>query len=162
MSKEIERTFLIPEIPEQLIPFEIKTVSQNYLSVKKDEEIRISLEDELGYKIYKMSYKNGEGLSRGGVKFEITEATYRELSDKILEKPIVKFRQFYFLGEKQIMIDTFEDSLFPLKMAEVEFDSEEEANSFTPPEWFGLEVTYDENYKNKNLWKKLNFSPTNK
>ena len=38
-----------------------------------------------------------------------------------------------------------------LKIVEVEFESEKEANNFKPPKWFGKEVTYNLEYKNKNL-----------
>ena len=33
-------------------------------------------------------------------------------------------------------------------MAEVEFTSKEDANSFEKPAWFGEEVTYDRKYHN--------------
>ncbi|CBK73647.1 hypothetical protein CIY_07540 [Butyrivibrio fibrisolvens 16/4] len=36
-------------------------------------------------------------------------------------------------------------------MAEVEFPTIEEANSFVPPEWFGEDVTNDKNYHNSNM-----------
>jgi len=35
--------------------------------------------------------------------------------------------------------------------AEVEFDSVEEANAFTPPAWFGKEVTEDGSFTNAAL-----------
>jgi CYTH domain-containing protein len=54
------------------------------------------------------------------------------------------------------MIDDFVNTKDPLLLAEVEFNTKEEAAEFIPPLWFGKEVTYDENFKNKNLWKKLN------
>jgi adenylate cyclase len=36
-------------------------------------------------------------------------------------------------------------------VAEVEFDSEEEARRFEPPDWIGAEVTGDERYLNETL-----------
>ena len=36
-------------------------------------------------------------------------------------------------------------------MAEVEFPSEKEAEEFTPPAWFGDEVTNDRRYHNSNM-----------
>ena len=35
---------------------------------------------------------------------------------------------------------------------EVEFESLEEAESFTPPEWFGKDVSEDNRYKNSSLY----------
>lgn len=156
MEKEIERKFVINEnIPEYLHPFEKKYVFQNYLSVDENEEIRIRMQDEEGMKTYDMSYKNGTGLIREELKFKIGETIYSDLSEKIVEKPIKKYRQFYHLGVNQLMIDTYLETGTPLMVAEIEFTSEEEAKKFNPPPWFGEEVTYDDQFKNRNLWKRV-------
>lgn len=56
--------------------------------------------------------------------------------------------------------DTYHDTLDwamsdKLKIAEIEFPSEEEAKLFTPPEWLGEEVTGNPDYSNRMLWKGL-------
>ena len=38
-----------------------------------------------------------------------------------------------------------------LVLAEVEFETEEEANTFVPPEWFGEDVTFSTKYHNSTL-----------
>ena len=40
------------------------------------------------------------------------------------------------------------------QLAEVEFPDEASANSFTPPHWFGEDVTFSSQYHNSNLSKK--------
>ena len=45
-------------------------------------------------------------------------------------------------------LDVFEGEYEGLKVVEVEFDSEEEAADFVPPDWFGSEVTADMHYSN--------------
>ena len=45
----------------------------------------------------------------------------------------------------------FEGELAPLKFAEVEFTSVEEAENFAAPDWFGEDVTFDARYQNSNL-----------
>ena len=52
-----------------------------------------------------------------------------------------------------IELDIFENELAPLIMAEVEFNSEEEALAFLPPEWFDQDVTLDKRYHNSNMSK---------
>ena len=52
-----------------------------------------------------------------------------------------------------IELDVFEGDLAPLIMAEVEFENEKEALSFTPPAWFDQDVTQDKRYHNSNLSK---------
>ena len=46
-------------------------------------------------------------------------------------------------GAFTIELDIFEKDLEGLVVAEVEFDSVEEANEYVPPHWFGEEVTMD-------------------
>lgn len=157
MKKGIERTFLVKEVPADLKAFEEKYVYQNYLSSTEKEEFRIRLVIENGEKEYKVTFKRGRGMVREDVGFLVSEETYRDLNNKIPFAPIEKDRKFYMLTpSKQIMIDTFEMPNGIMKMAEVEFDSEEEAAAFVIPEWFGEEVTGDEQFKNKNLWKVVN------
>ena len=50
-----------------------------------------------------------------------------------------------------IELDVFEDDLAPLLLAEVEFPDEASALSFTPPEWFGTDVTFSSEYHNSTL-----------
>ena len=53
-----------------------------------------------------------------------------------------------------IELDVFAAPFEGLWIAEVEFSSEEQANAFTPPEWFGEEVTWSSEYHNSTLSRK--------
>lgn len=60
----------------------------------------------------------------------------------------------YEIPEKDnltIELDIFEGRFAGLLLAEVEFSSEAEALSYTPPEWFGKDVTNDAAYHNSNM-----------
>ena len=48
-------------------------------------------------------------------------------------------------------LDVYEGSLAGLVVAEVEFETTEESQRFSPPDWFGKEVTEDKYYKNSHL-----------
>jgi CYTH domain-containing protein len=50
-----------------------------------------------------------------------------------------------------IELDVYSGALAGLMVAEVEFDSEEAADTFEPPDWFGPEVTDDVRFKNQRL-----------
>jgi adenylate cyclase len=50
-----------------------------------------------------------------------------------------------------IELDVYEGALEGLAVAEVEFDSEQDAEAFAPPGWLGREVTDDPGYKNQRL-----------
>ena len=51
----------------------------------------------------------------------------------------------------KIELDVFEKPFEDLVMAEVEFESVDEANSFVMPDWFLKDVTDDKNYQNSTL-----------
>ena len=53
--------------------------------------------------------------------------------------------------EYTIELDIFSGEYEGLKLAEVEFPSEEAALAFVPPEWFGREVTFTGEYQNSRL-----------
>ena len=74
------------------------------------------------------------------------------LKEKIDGLLIQKRRYLIPLAEKYtIELDVFEGALAPLVLAEVEFETEEEANTFVPPEWFGEDVTFSTKYHNSTL-----------
>ena len=64
---------------------------------------------------------------------------------------VSKTRYTLLVGEDTVELDRFEGALKGLLLVEVEFASLEEARRFTPPDWFGQEVTEDKRYKNKHL-----------
>ena len=67
------------------------------------------------------------------------------------DRRIEKIRYSIPYQDNIIELDVFQGELEGLCLAEVEFESEESASIFQPPEWFGEDVTADERYKNKNL-----------
>ena len=42
-------------------------------------------------------------------------------------------------------------SIVPVSAAEVEFQDEDSANAFVPPDWFGEDVTFSSKYHNSTL-----------
>ncbi len=67
---------------------------------------------------------------------------------------IVKTRLFIPLDRGLTAeLDVYHGKLDGLVVAEVEFPTEEAANLFEKPAWFGAEVTYDDRFRNKNLAK---------
>ena len=53
-----------------------------------------------------------------------------------------------------IELDVFDAPFAPLVLAEVEFESIEQAQAFVPPEWFGEDVTENREYSNSYLSRK--------
>lgn len=143
---EIERKFLINTLPENLSQYPFRQLEQGYLCT--EPVVRIRREDDNYY----LTYKSKGLMVREEYNLPLTQNAYRHLLPKIDGILITKKRYLIPLSEKlTIELDIFEDELAPLLLAEVEFSSEAEANNFTPPEWFGEEVTYSTQYHNSTL-----------
>ena len=143
---EIERKFLVKELPK-LSDYKYHDLTQAYLN--RDPVLRIRKEDDEYYFTYK-----GKGLlAREEYNLPLNKESFDNLLPKAEGKVISKRRYLIPYDGYTIELDVFEGDLAPLIMAEVEFNSVEEANSFVGPEWFGEDVTEDRRYHNSNLSK---------
>ncbi|MFY9228131.1 MAG: hypothetical protein WAO28_02290 [Candidatus Microsaccharimonas sp.] len=163
-SAEVELKFLIdpallPPLPEELAV----TIDQVYVAIGKNKsELRLRrIEDTSGNVSHTMNMKTGEGFVRDE---PINERPIPEdLFDAYLEQHpdsdmLKKIRIDIPFGQYKISVDHYIDEANAgLIVAEVEFygDSLEEklqaAADFTPPEWFGRDVTKDPEFKNQAL-----------
>lgn len=144
---EIERKFLIKELPENLESYDYHLIEQGYLSTAPVVRVRKS-DDE-----YYMTYKSKGFIQREEYNLPLTEASYYHLLAKADGNIISKKRYLIPFGKYTIELDVFSS---PTKMvlAEVEFDSLEEANAFIPPAWFDKDVTGNPDYSNSVLSRK--------
>ncbi len=143
---EIEKKFTVRSMPK-LDDYDYHKIEQAYINRKPT--MRIRRQDDEYYFTYK-----GEGLmAREEYNLPLNEEAYCHLKEKADGKVITKTRYLIPYGGYTIELDVFEGELSPLVIAEVEFPSIEEAESFTPPEWFDKDVTSDPKYQNSNLSK---------
>lgn len=148
MASEIERKFLIKELPPEIDFYPHSEIMQGYLMITDNGvEVRVRKKGGRCYHTVKL----GSGLVRKEAEKEITEADFREQWPATEGKRVQKVRYEIEHDELIIELDIYSGKLEGLIIAEVEFESEEESSHFEPPEWFGEEVTHDERYKNKNL-----------
>lgn len=143
---EIERKFLLNELPADLAQYECHQIEQGYLCT--DPVVRIRRSNEK----YTLTYK-GKGLMvREEYNLPLTKGSYEHMRNKVDGILIAKKRYLIPYGEKYtIELDVFEGELAPLTLAEVEFSSEYEANAFVPPAWFGEDTTFSSKYHNSTL-----------
>lgn len=143
---EIERKFLITQLPSDLYQYPNQKIAQGYLCTEPVVRIRRSNDD------YYLTYK-GQGLMvREEYNLPLTPKAYEHLRKKIDGLLIAKTRYLIPLSETLTAeLDVFEEELAPLMLVEVEFASVEEANAFLPPKWFGEEVTNSGKYHNSYL-----------
>lgn len=145
---EIERKFLVSDLPKDLEKFNKNNILQGYIN-KNGHELRVRNVDN---EKYYLTEKFGEGLQREEYEKEIDRKEYNELMQQAGDRIIKKVRYSYPLPtEKTAEIDFYFGNNRGLKTVEVEFDSVESAEKFDVPCWFGKEITNDLSYKNSEL-----------
>jgi CYTH domain-containing protein len=143
---EIERKYLIHTLPSNLDEYPFRELEQGYLCTQPVVRIRKS-DDQ-----YELTYKSKGLLAREEYNLPLTAEAYEHLRIKTDGIVITKRRYRIPLGDHlTIELDIFAGELAPLMLAEVEFETEEEANAFVPPEWFGEDVTFSGKYQNSYL-----------
>ena len=143
---EIERKFLITELPENLTQYNCRRIEQGYLCTAP--VVRIRRQDEEYY----LTYKSKGMMVREEYNLPLTAEAYAHLREKTDGNLISKQRYLIPLNETLTAeLDIFDAPFAPLMLAEVEFSSEEEANTFVPPAWFGEDVTFSGKYHNSYL-----------
>lgn len=146
---EIERKYLVKEIPSDLNLYPHRTIEQGYLCTAPVVRIRRDADK------YILTYKSKGFMVREEYNLPLTKDAYQHLLGKIDGRLIAKERYCIpHTDELTIELDIFSGDLTPLVLAEVEFPDEESANHFIPPDWFGEDVTFSSEYHNSTLSKK--------
>lgn len=142
---EIERKFLVATIPEGLLQTD-SAVRQGYLSIRP-VEVRIRSRD--GDR-HELTVKSVGGLTRTEINVALTAEQFNDLW-QLVDGVIEKTRHEVEIAGHVVEVDVYGGKLDGLVIAEVEFDSEQEAASFVPLPWFDQEVTDDPHYRNAAL-----------
>jgi adenylate cyclase len=146
---EIERKFLVRELPPGLERSRSTLIEQGYLAIADDgTEVRIRRRDGAAV----LTVKGGSGRTRAEEEIEIDAERFARLWPLTEGRRVEKTRHLIPAGAGlTIELDVYSGGLTGLMVAEVEFGSEGAADAFEPPEWFGSEVTDDARFKNQKL-----------
>ena len=145
---EIEKKYLVSELPDNLPQYKCRKIEQGYLSTSPVVRVRMDNDE------YYLTYKGKGLLAREEYNLPLTQEAYEHLKPKADGLVISKTR--YLIPEKDgltIELDVFHDDYEGLLLAEVEFPSEDAANAYTAPAWFGRDVTFSSDYHNSTLSK---------
>lgn len=142
---EIERKFLLKELPDNIESYPVRMLEQGYLCT--GPVVRIRRDNDK----YELTYKGKGCMVREEHNLPLTKEAYEHLKEKIDGRLIIKKRYMIPYEKYMIELDVFEGDLASLTLAEVEFSSEEEANSFVAPDWFAEDVTFSKLYHNSYL-----------
>lgn len=145
-SMEIERKFLVNKIPFELDGYKVRLIEQAYLCTEPVVRVRRDNDE------YYLTYKSKGFVVREEYNLPLTKESYEHLLKKADGNIITKKR--YEIPEKNgltIELDIFEGKFDGLILAEVEFETEADANSYIPPEWFAEDVSNSSKYHNSTL-----------
>ena len=143
---EVERKFLVPDTPD-LDETESDEIEQGYLAIGADGEVRLRRKGE---KLV-LTAKRGAGISRDEAEVELDPEVFERLWPLTEGRRLHKRRHVIPHGDRIVELDVYEGDLEGLVVAEIEFDSEDDAGRFEPPDWIGEEVTGDARYLNETL-----------
>lgn len=146
---EIERKYLIERLPVELEKYPRLRIEQAYLCT--DPVVRIRRQDTEYY----LTYKGKGVLAREEYNLPLNESAYSHLLEKADGIVLTKTRYLIPMeGEYShltIELDVFSGKYKGLFLAEVEFPSVKEAESFVAPQWFTRDVTFTGEYQNSRL-----------
>lgn len=154
-TKEIERKFIIdPEtaVALGLEEYPSEKIDQGYLVSTPECAIRIRRKGDKYYWTHK-SAPTGHAAERVELETEITQEQFDVMWPGTEGRRVEKTRFEIPLGDgvHTIELDVFDGDNAGHVLAEVEFASTAEADTFQVPGWFGKDVTADRGYGNASI-----------
>ena len=150
---EIERKWLLAAVPTQSAD-EHATIEQFYVNMNPEVRLRAYTTNCGNYIPFRMAIKGNGTIAREEIQTPVTEEFYRDTL-RFIGLPAIKKDFFvYHVDGYEIGASIVDDGAFIY--AEVEFETIEEAMAYQFP-WPELvidEVTYNDDYKMKNYWKR--------
>lgn len=147
---EIERKFLVKQLPEQLESYPHSRFTQSYIS--RMPVIRLRKIEKEAETAYVLTVKSAGLTVRQEFELPLQEAEYERLFQKVEGRVLQKVRYRIPLEDGYTAeLDRFEGELEGLLLVEVEFPNEESMKAFAPPYWFGEDVSDSAQYHNSVL-----------
>ena len=146
---EIERKYLIKTLPANLEQYPKTNIEQGYLCMNPTLRIRKKGDDYIfTYKSRQQESEHIQTCVNQEIELPLTKEAYEHLCKKTDGILVRKTRYCIPYGPYTIELDLFKAPYEDLQLAEVEFPTTEEAEQFSPPEWFGENVSGDFHYSN--------------
>ena len=143
---EIERKYLIRELPQNLETYSYHDIEQAYLCTAP--VVRIRRQDDR----YILTYKSSGMMAHEEYNLPLTREAYEHLKAKADGNAITKRRYLISLDDVlTIELDLFSGTFAGMILAEVEFPTEEAPNTITPPDWFIEDLNFKKECHNRNI-----------
>ena len=156
---EIERKYLVAKLPDNLEQFSHIEIEQAYLCTSPTLRIR-RMGDSYILTVKERIISSSSAIHNREEEFTLSPQSYQHLLPKCDTGRVAKTRYridlFQLTGNENYRnltaeLDVFHGRHDGLLLVEVEFPNTESANRFTPPEWFGEDVSSDPCYRNSFL-----------
>ena len=144
-TQEIERKFLLRQLPDDLTSYPHNRIEQGYLVLEGElAQVRLRRKGERRT----LTYKRGDGPVREEREIALNPEQFDALWPATAHRRLEKIRYDLPFGERTIEIDVYTGRHAGVVVAEVEFPDEQASRDFLPPDWFGEEVSGNERYSN--------------
>lgn len=149
---EIERKYLVASLPEGLSECPHVEIEQGYLCTSPTVRVR-RMGDVFWLTVKERVATGSSAIHNREEEFRLSEQKYLRLREKCDGQLVSKTRYRVPLADCGLVaeLDIFHGSHEGLRLVEVEFPSTEAADRFTPPAWFGDDVSTDPRYRNSFL-----------
>ena len=147
---EIERKYLVNELPANLDTYPHVEIEQGYLCTSPTLRIR-RMGDAFILTVKEKQHTGSSAIVNREEEFPMSRLSYEHLRAKCDGNLVCKTRYRIPLGERTAELDLFHGVHDGLRLVEVEFPSVEAADIFASPAWFGPDVSSDPRYRNSHL-----------
>lgn len=140
---EIEKTFLVKTLPQNLSLYKSFKIKQGYLS-STSPVLRIRQKDDKYEITKKIPLKPDDFSAVEEINIPLTKDEFNKIWS-LAERSLQKTRYLIPLQNNLVAeLDVFEQELTGACWVEVEFSSIEEMNNFKKPDWFGKDITQED------------------
>jgi CYTH domain-containing protein len=147
-NREIERKFLVKQLPEKLKRSRRCLIAQGYLAAEAGgRHVRLRKRG----KTSSLTFKVGRGAHREEREIKLSAKQFATLWPATGGRRLRKLRYEIPWRNLLIEIDIYRGRHSGLVVAEVEFPDRATCRKFKPPSWFGREVTGEKRYSNVRL-----------
>ena len=147
-NREIERKFLLKQVPDKLKSSRCYIIEQGYLaSESAGRQVRLRKKGQTAT----LTFKVGRGSHREEREIRLSPKQFATLWPGTAGRRLRKVRCEIPWRNLVIEIDIYQGRHGGLVVAEVEFPDRVSCRKFKPPSWFGREVTGEKRYSNVRL-----------
>ena len=137
-------------LPPHLDSYPHLEIEQGYLCTSPTLRIR-KMGDAYWLTVKEKTRTDSTAIHNREEEFRLNARQYEHMRTKCDGRLVHKTRYRIPLGTLTAELDIFHGDHQGLMIVEVEFPDTAAADSFTPPAWFGTDVSLDPNYRNSHL-----------